>query len=137
MPDQRGVTDKGATMRLGAYPCVLDAGHAAPPTRTARPRSASATATATRSTTTTATRSSSHGLVLSGLSPDGRLVEMIELPQHPYFVGCQFHPEFKSRPQAPHPLFQSFIAAALRARLGRPPRGARPKPAAAGALPQQ
>jgi CTP synthase len=42
---------------------------------------------------------------------------MIELPQHPYFVGCQFHPEFKSRPQAPHPLFQSFIAAALRARL--------------------
>ena len=59
-----------------------------------------------------------HGMLLSGASPDGRLVEMIELPQHPYFVGCQFHPEFKSRPQAPHPLFQSFIAAALRARLG-------------------
>ena len=57
-------------------------------------------------------------MVISGASPDRRLVEMIELPQHPYFVGCQFHPEFKSRPQAPHPLFQSFIAAALRARLG-------------------
>ena len=59
-----------------------------------------------------------HGLVISGSSPDRRLVEMIELPKHPYFVGCQFHPEFKSRPQAPHPLFRSFIAAALRARLG-------------------
>jgi CTP synthase len=59
-----------------------------------------------------------HGMVISGVSPDRRLVEMIEIPSHPYFVGCQFHPEFKSRPQAPHPLFQSFIAAALRARLG-------------------
>ena len=57
-------------------------------------------------------------MLISGASPDRRLVEMIELPEHPYFVGCQFHPEFKSRPQAPHPLFQSFIAAALRARLG-------------------
>ena len=67
-------------------------------------------------------------MLISGASPDRRLVEMIELPQHPYFVGCQFHPEFKSRPQAPHPLFQSFIAAALQ----RPARaiagGVRPKP---------
>ena len=52
-------------------------------------------------------------MVISGLSPDGRLVEMIELPQHPYFVACQFHPEFKSRPGAPHPLFSRFIKAAL------------------------
>jgi len=51
-------------------------------------------------------------MVLSGLSPDGRLVEMIELPQHPYFVACQFHPEFKSRPSAPHPLFARFVRAA-------------------------
>jgi len=50
---------------------------------------------------------------LSGLSPDGRLVEMIELPSHPYFVGCQFHPEFRSRPLDPHPLFVTFIAAAV------------------------
>ncbi|MES1157465.1 MAG: CTP synthetase, partial [Haliangium ochraceum] len=50
---------------------------------------------------------------------DSSLVEMIELPKHPYFVGCQFHPEFKSRPQAPHPLFKAFIGAALRARLLR------------------
>ena len=60
-----------------------------------------------------------HGMVLSGLSPDGRLVEMIELPQHPYFVGCQFHPEFKSRPSAPHPLFARFIKAAIDRQLSR------------------
>ena len=50
-------------------------------------------------------------VVISGQSPDGRLVETIELPQHPYFVGCQFHPEFKSRPWAPHPLFARFVKA--------------------------
>ncbi|MBT8493268.1 MAG: CTP synthetase, partial [Deltaproteobacteria bacterium] len=54
-----------------------------------------------------------NGMVLSGLSPDGRLVEMIELPDHPYFVACQFHPEFKSRPLEPHPLFKDFVAAGL------------------------
>ncbi|MCB1054237.1 MAG: gamma-glutamyl-gamma-aminobutyrate hydrolase family protein, partial [Acidobacteria bacterium] len=54
-----------------------------------------------------------HGLVVSGLSPDGKFVEMVELPDHPWFVGCQFHPEYKSRPTNPHPLFVSFIAAAL------------------------
>ena len=53
------------------------------------------------------------GLRLSGTSPDGRLVEIVELPEHPWFVGCQFHPEFKSRPDRPHPLFQGFVAAAL------------------------
>ena len=53
------------------------------------------------------------GLIISGVSPDQRLVEMIELPDHPWFVGCQFHPEFKSRPNRPHPLFRDFIKAAL------------------------
>jgi CTP synthase len=53
------------------------------------------------------------GLVFSGLSPDGELVEMIELSEHPWFIGCQFHPEFQSRPMASHPLFSSFIEAAL------------------------
>ena len=53
------------------------------------------------------------GLVLSGLSPDGRLVEMVELKDHPWFVGAQFHPEFKSRPDRPHPLFYGFVRAAL------------------------
>ena len=55
-----------------------------------------------------------HGMAFSGLSPDGNLVEMIELSGHPWFVGCQFHPELKSRPTRPHPLFASFIQAAAR-----------------------
>src|SRR5262249_29389064 len=61
------------------------------------------------------------GLVLSGTSPDNRLVEIVELPNHPHFLGCQFHPEFKSRPMAAHPLFSSFVAAACqrRASLGK------------------
>ena len=53
------------------------------------------------------------GLLLAGLSPDGLLVEVVELPNHPWFVGCQFHPEFKSRPDRPHPLFFGFVEAAL------------------------
>jgi CTP synthase len=112
MPDQRGVTDKGATMRLGAYPCVLKAG-----TRAADAYGATEISERHRhrweinnNYRDTLER---HGMVLSGLSPDGRLVEMIELPQHPYFVACQFHPEFKSRPSAPHPLFARFVKAAL------------------------
>ena len=56
------------------------------------------------------------GLRIAGTSPDGRLVEMVELPEHPWYVGCQFHPEFKSRPNRAHPLFKGFIAAALQFR---------------------
>ena len=59
-----------------------------------------------------------HGLVMGGASPDGKLVEMIELADHPWFVGCQFHPEFKSRPGQPHPLFRTFIKAALERQAG-------------------
>ena len=55
---------------------------------------------------------SEHGMIFSGTSPDGELVEIIELKDHPWFLGCQFHPEFKSRPMAPHPLFKNFISAA-------------------------
>ena len=54
-----------------------------------------------------------HGLVISGLSPDGKFVEMVELADHPWYLGCQFHPEYKSKPTEPHPLFVSYIAAAL------------------------
>ena len=54
-----------------------------------------------------------HGLVVSGMSPDGKFVEMVELPDHPWYLGCQFHPEYKSRPTEPHPLFVSYIGAAL------------------------
>jgi CTP synthase len=117
LPEQRNITEKGATMRLGAYPCVLTSGSKAAAAYGAaeiseRHRHRYEVNNDFREALT------GKGMVISGLSPDKRLVEMIELPGHPYFVGCQFHPEFKSRPQAPHPLFQSFVAAALRARLG-------------------
>ncbi len=71
-----------------------------------------------------------HGLRLSGQSPDGGLVEMIELPDHPWFIGCQFHPELKSRPNRPHPLFAAFIGAALKTPPGQrmPARQAVPRP---------
>ena len=115
MPDQRGVTDKGGTMRLGAYPCDIKAGTMAAQVYgtlkiSERHRH--------RYEFNNDYRDSleAKGLVLSGLSPDGRLVELVELPDHPYFVGCQFHPEFKSRPMAPHPLFSRFVSAALRRR---------------------
>ena len=60
-----------------------------------------------------------HGLVVSGKSPDGKFVEMVELPGHPWYLGCQFHPEYKSRPTDPHPLFVSYIRAALDEKLRR------------------
>ncbi|HEX2659316.1 MAG TPA: CTP synthase [Polyangia bacterium] len=117
LPDQREITQKGATMRLGSYPCVLAPGSVAAAAYGAREiherhRHRYEVNNEYREALV------AKGLRISGTSPDRSLVEMIELPDHPYFVGCQFHPEFKSRPQAPHPLFQSFIAAALSARLG-------------------
>jgi CTP synthase len=112
MPDQRGVTDKGATMRLGSYPCVLKPG-----TRAAEAYGTTEIAERHRHrweiNNNYRDALEKHGMVISGMSPDGRLVEMIELPQHPYFVGCQFHPEFKSQPRLPHPLFARFIKAAV------------------------
>jgi CTP synthase len=116
LPEQRTVTEKGATMRLGAYPCLLTPGSKAAAAYGAneiseRHRHRYEVNNDYREALT------SKGMVVSGVSPDRRLVEMVELPNHPYFVGCQFHPEFKSRPQAPHPLFQSFIGAALHERV--------------------
>ena len=69
-----------------------------------------------------------HGLVLSGLSPDGRLVEIAELRDHPFMLGSQFHPEFKSRPNRPHPLFKAFVAAAVKQQQppATPTNGAKP-----------
>src|SRR3569623_245854 len=118
LPDQRNVTDKGATMRLGSYPCVLTAGTlaaAAYGTREIQERHRHRYEVNNDYTEALVNK----GLRISGTSPDRRLVEMVELPGHPYFVGCQFHPEFKSRPQTPHPLLLAFIAAALRERLSR------------------
>ena len=118
MPDQVGVSDKGGTMRLGKYPCVLAEG------------------TRSRALYGAAEISERHrhryefsndfradlqaaGLCLAGTSPDGRLVEMVELPDHPWFVAGQFHPEFKSRPDRPHPLFCGFVRAALELAEGK------------------
>ena len=111
MPEQEGVEDKGGTMRLGAYPCVLQEGtHAAAaygsPLISERHRHRFEVNNSYRSQLEEA------GLVFSGTSPDGRLVEMVELPNHPWFVASQAHPEFKSRPTSPHPLFRDFIKAA-------------------------
>jgi CTP synthase len=118
MPDQRGVRNKGGTMRLGAYPCVLTAGSVAAEAYgsteiSERHRHRYEFSNDFRD------RLAEAGLVLSGTSPDKRLVEMIELRDHPYFVGCQFHPEFKSRPASPHPLFARYVRAALERQAAR------------------
>jgi CTP synthase len=130
LPEQRNVTEKGATMRLGAYPCVL-----APGTKAAAAYGATEISERHRHryevNNDYREALTSKGMVVSGVSPDRRLVEMIELPNHPYFVGCQFHPEFKSRPQQPHPLFQSFVAAALHERVAE---RRRPSPSADAAV---
>lgn len=118
MPDQHGVVDKGGTMRLGAYPCDLAEG-----TRSAKIYGKRKVSERHRHRYEVSNdyrdRLSEAGLVLSGLSPDGHLVEMIELSDHPYFVACQFHPEFKSQPLKAHPLFEHFVAAALARRNAR------------------
>jgi CTP synthase len=112
LPEQRGLEAKGGSMRLGAYPCLLRGGtRAAEAYRTLeiseRHRHRYEFNPGYRD------RLSQAGLVLSGTSPDGRLVEVVEVPDHPWFLGCQFHPEFKSTPFAPHPLFTAFVGAAL------------------------
>jgi CTP synthase len=122
LPDQRGITNLGGTMRLGAYPCHL------------LPESQASLAYGT----TQISERHRHryefnneyreplnhaGMLLSGFSPDGHLVETIELPDHPWFVGGQFHPEFKSRPRRAHPLFREFIRAAFAHQESRGQRG--------------
>ncbi|MEO0157622.1 MAG: CTP synthase [candidate division WOR-3 bacterium] len=112
LPDKRGIKEMGGTLRLGAYPAVLQDGSLAHRIYGAKsiserhrhryefnPDYISAFVKA--------------GAVFSGLSPDGRLVEIMELRDHPFFIGTQFHPEFKSRPLRPHPIFREFIRAAL------------------------
>jgi CTP synthase len=115
MSSQQGIQDIGGTMRLGAYPCRLRPG-----SRVAQIYGAAEVSERHRHRyeVSNAYRDqlAEYGLRCSGLSPDGSLVEMIELPGHPWFVGCQFHPELRSRPTRPHPLFASFVAAALQQR---------------------
>ena len=115
MESQQHITDMGGTMRLGAYPCRLKPGSLVAETYDAsdiseRHRHRYEFSNAYRDLF------EKHGVRFSGLSPDGSLVEIIELPDHPWFVGCQFHPELKSRPTRPHPLFAGFVGAALHAK---------------------
>ncbi|HSK76625.1 MAG TPA: CTP synthase [Thermoanaerobaculia bacterium] len=110
--DLLGVEELGGTMRLGAYPCKLKEGSLArkiygAPEISERHRHRYEVNQKYMQTLI------DHGLVISGLSPDGKFVEMVELPDHPWYLGCQFHPEYKSKPTEPHPLFVSYIAAAL------------------------
>jgi CTP synthase len=118
LPSQRNVQDLGGTMRLGAYTCKLRAG-----SQIARIYGVSEISERHRHRyeVDNGYRDlfAEHGMRLTGLSPDGSLVEMLELPEHPWYIGCQFHPELKSRPTRPHPLFASFIAAAYDARRRR------------------
>ncbi len=112
MESQRAIKDKGATMRLGAYPCVIKRGtlaHSAYRTDEISERHRHRYEINNRYREVF----EKNGLVLSGLSPDGELVEIIEIENHPWFVGCQFHPEFKSTPLNPHPLFRDFIKVAM------------------------
>jgi CTP synthase len=128
MESQQHVTDMGGTMRLGAYPCRLRPGSLAAdvygvPEVSERHRHRYEVSNSYRDLF------AEHGLRFSGLSPDGSLVEMIELPSHPWYMGCQFHPELRSRPTRPHPLFAGFIAAAAGAKRGvEGHRAARPQP---------
>jgi CTP synthase len=118
LPEQKEITDKGGTMRLGAYPCILGEGTRAQKAYgtdeiSERHRHRYEFNPDFRQTL------EEKGLVVSGTSPDGNLVEMVEIEDHPWFVGCQFHPEFKSRPWQPHPLFAGFIEASLNYRKGK------------------
>jgi CTP synthase len=134
MEEQRGVTQKGGTMRLGAYPCVLKKDSLADKLYShkehktdsvslclcVKNKGASVISERHRhryefANDTKAQKAiEAAGLVASGLSPDGKLVEIVELPGHPYFIASQFHPEFKSRPTIPHPLFNGLVKAALK-----------------------
>ncbi|HLG73633.1 MAG TPA: CTP synthase [Chloroflexota bacterium] len=112
MASQMGISEKGGTMRLGAYPCVLVPGTKASfaygeASISERHRHRFEFNNDYREMLT------GHGMVISGISPDGRLVEIIELRDHPWFVGTQFHPEFKSRPNRPHPLYRDYIGACI------------------------
>ena len=111
LPEQRSVTDKGGTMRLGEYPCRAMEGSI---TRRAYGVEMFNERHRHRFEVNNAYRESleNHGLMAGGVSPDGKLVEIVETANHPFMVGVQFHPEFLSRPDRPHPLFREFIDAA-------------------------
>ena len=111
LPEQKEVTDMGGTMRLGQYPCTLN-----PESKSYELYGASMIYERHRHRyeVNNDYRNGllSGGMIFAGTSPDNHIVEMVEIPKHPWFVACQFHPEFKSRPNKPHPLFRGFVTAA-------------------------
>ncbi len=113
MESQQGISKKGGTMRLGAYPC-----HIRPGTRMEEAYHQTNISERHRHryefNNQFRQEFEDHGMIISGTSPSGELVETVEIPSHPFYVGVQFHPEFKSRPNRAHPLFQSFIAASMK-----------------------
>lgn len=127
MPDQRDISDMGGTMRLGAYPCKLQPDTNAYRAYAEAEAEAAKTAAATGQPLTIHERHrhryefnnqyrkqmSEAGMIFSGVSPDNHLVEISELREHPFMLGSQFHPEFKSRPNRPHPLFKAFVKACV------------------------
>ena len=126
--DLLGVEEMGGTMRLGAYPCRLEPGTLAhriygQDEISERHRHRYEVNQKYLEALT------GHGLVVAGRSPDGKFVEMVELPGHPWFLGCQFHPEYKSKPTDPHPLFVSYIGAALSEQERRRAEGKSSRPA--------
>ena len=112
MPDQRELEDKGGTMRLGLYPARLTPG-----SKAAQAYGEEVVYERHRHRFEVSNRYrqalEENGMLLSGQSPDGRLVEIVELKDHPWFVASQFHPEFRSRPDRPHPLFDGFVKASI------------------------
>jgi CTP synthase len=129
LDEQKTITDKGGTMRLGAQPTKLAPGSRAAECYgeleiTERHRHRYEFHNVYRQ------QFAAHGMNVVGTSPDGSLVEIVEIPDHPWFVAVQFHPEFKSQPTRPHPLFDGFIRAAVRRRLGRSERKPEPQRAA-------
>lgn len=113
MPDQNDEIDKGGTLRLGAYPCCI-----VPGTKMAECYGTAEISERHRHryefNNNYRTLMQEKGLVLSGLSPDGHIVETVEIPENDFYIGVQYHPEFKSRPNKAHPLFKGLISAALR-----------------------
>ena len=118
MPDQKNIKAMGATMRLGAYPCNIK-----DKTQAFRAYQNNYISERHRHryevNNKFRTKLTENGMVLSGLSPDRELVEMIELPDKKWFVACQFHPELKSRATKAHPLFREFVRASLNDALGK------------------
>jgi len=118
MESQQHVTDMGGTMRLGAYPARLTRG-----SRVAEAYGVAEISERHRHRYEVSNKYRDlfveNGLRLSGVSPDGQLVEIIEYPPHPWFIGCQFHPELKSRPMRAHPLFAGFISSAVKVKRQR------------------